>query len=53
MGRNPTPWLYTPKAIMHWMEDVALGDDWMTHRDDIHPSSPGRHPLHLRRWAFG
>jgi hypothetical protein len=37
---SPHPGLYTPETIMHWMEDVALGDDWMTHRDDIHPSPP-------------
>jgi hypothetical protein len=35
----PHPALYTPETIMHWMEDVTLGDDWMTH-DDIHPSAP-------------
>jgi hypothetical protein len=34
------PGLYTPRTIMHWMEDIAQGDDWRTHRDDIHSSTP-------------
>jgi hypothetical protein len=40
MGKNPTPWALHPKTIMHWMEDVALVDGWMTCRDDIHPPPP-------------
>jgi len=32
---SPHPELYTPETIMHWMEDIALGDDWRAHRDDI------------------
>jgi hypothetical protein len=43
--------LYIPYNIMHWMEDVALGNDWMTQKDDIHPSPP-RMPS-FTPWTLG
>jgi hypothetical protein len=39
------PRLYTPEAILHWMEDVSHGDDWRTHKDDAHPSQHLEDPI--------
>jgi hypothetical protein len=38
--RSPNPRNYTPNIIMHWMEDVALVDDWMECKYEIHPPPP-------------
>jgi hypothetical protein len=43
--------LYTPKAILHWMEDVAQGGDWRTPKYDAQPSLFRRPPL--APWMLG
>jgi hypothetical protein len=47
----PHPRLYTPKAILHWMEGIAQGDDWRTPKDNAQPSPLQTPPL--APWMLG